>query len=223
MDEEYIYLSHYYNNATPGYGGDKEIEITSRRCISNGDKCNKLQIVMSNHAGTHIDLPFHFDQNGRRLNDYTAREWFFSKIAIVEIPLEPNELLTADKLQDNLNPDIEFLIIKTFFQKYRTSDNYWKANPGLHHKLANYFRDRFKNLKIIGFDFLSATSFQNKEEGRLAHLSFLHKDHGNPILLIEDMNLEYLNLNSRISWIHVSPLLIEDADGVPVTITAALK
>jgi kynurenine formamidase len=67
-------------------------------------------------------------------------------------------------------------------------------------------------------DFISLTSYQNRELGREAHRMFLGGDR--PILLIEDMDLsKIMNSPKSISCI---PLLINGLDGSPVTIIASI-
>ena len=67
-------------------------------------------------------------------------------------------------------------------------------------------------------DFISLTSFQNRELGRESHRSFLGGEH--PILLIEDMDLSQLS-TSPLS-IQCLPLLIYGLDGAPVSIIAKI-
>ncbi len=219
--DNWIYLSHYYNQNTPGYGGKKDFVVQETRCISKGDKCNQVQITMNNHTGTHIDLPFHFYADGKVLQDYSANDWIFSNIAFVDIKVQKNELITSDHLP-KVDQNIECLFLRTGFEKYRQEPEYWGENPGVTAELAQYLKKQYKNLKLIGFDFISATAFKNKEEGRLAHLAFLESTDGAPILLIEDMKLSALANNQKIDQLHISPLLIESADGVPVTISAKI-
>ena len=101
-----------------------------------------------------------------------------------------------------------------FFENGETADNY----PGFAPILANKLREKFPNLKVIGMDFISLTSYQNRELGREAHRMFLGGDR--PILLVEDMDLSKI-MNSPKS-ISCLPLLINGLDGSPVTIIASI-
>lgn len=221
MAKKWIFLSHFYDSGTPGYGGKADFIQEHTRCTSHGDKCNQFKFTMSNHVGTHIDLPFHFCQNGRKLDSYSAEDWIFNNVEVVEIDVEKHELLTSDKLP-KLKSSTEALIIKTNFEKYRSSEDYWNSNPGLTGELGDFLKSHYKHIKLIGFDFISATAFTHKAEGAIAHLSFLGNENGSPILIVEDMKLNSIG-NHFIEQMHIAPLLIKDADGVPVTITALLK
>jgi arylformamidase len=221
-DGNWIYLSHFYNDQTPGYGGKKDFVALEDRCISKGDKCNQLKISMSNHVGTHIDLPFHFHAAGRKLQDYTPSEWFFTNVEMVEVDVKKNDLLKPHHFP-KFSQETECLLIKTNFENYRHDEEYWKENPGLTAELGLFFKKNYPKLKIIGVNFISATPFQNKEEGKFAHLTFLGTEGGNPILIIEDMKLSPIKSTMKIKQLNIAPFLIESADGTPVTISALCK
>ena len=219
--DNWVYLSHMYNKDTPGYGGKKDFAIVEDRCILKGDKCNQFKLSMGNHTGTHIDLPNHFFADGKKLQNYNASDWFFNNVVCIEVDVVKNDLITSEKLP-LLDENIDCLLLKTKFEEFRFQEEYWAENPGVTHELALYLKNKYKKLKVIGFDFISATAFKNKEEGRLAHLAFLGNDHGEPILLIEDMKLSPIDKNTKIESLHIAPWLIESADGVPVTVSAKL-
>lgn len=218
----WIFLSHFYNQATPGYGGKKDFAFNYTKCLSQGDSCNQIHFNMGNHHGTHIDLPSHFFDNGERLENYAPKQWMPQTTYCLEVSVKEDELLLSSHLKDipaHLKDSLECLIIKTNFEKYRQETKYWQNNPGLSAELGFFLKKNFKQLRIIGFDFISATAYQNRNEGKKAHQAFLGTETGQPILIIEDMKLAELS-TGLISKLIISPLLIEKADGVPVTIFA---
>lgn len=206
-----IFLSYYINIETPAYGGEMNaFNIEKTSSISNGDKTNNTKISFNSHLGTHIDFPLHFYENGKSLNDYPADFWIFSNIGVIEC--ETSEIL--DKL-DLLDKNIEILILKTNFSINRSNDNYWKNQPVIKSSIASVLKERFPKLRIFGFDLISLTSKLDREEGRLAHLAFLD----NPeILILEDMDLSKLDFIPKL--LIVSPLLINNIEGVPCTVIA---
>ncbi|MCK5699959.1 MAG: hypothetical protein KAI29_02365, partial [Cyclobacteriaceae bacterium] len=70
-------------------------------------------------------------------------------------------------------------------------------------------------LKIVGFDFISLSSYQNRMLGREAHKKFLVE---HDILIIEDMN--FSGLKGNISQLIALPIMIDQADGGPITVIA---
>lgn len=216
---KYIYLSYFMDHTTPLYGGGKGISIYQDRSILNGDTANTKQLSFQNHSGTHIDFPNHFFENGKTAENYTADFWMFEKPFLVLRKAEENEIFSlSDDEMKKIPDEIDFLIIKTGFGEFRSEEKYWKNNPGFAPIFANKLRKKFPNLKVIGMDFISLTSYQNRELGREAHRMFLGGDR--PILLIEDMDLSKI-MNSPKS-ISCLPLLINGLDGSPVTIIASI-
>ena len=206
-----MYLSHFIDFNTPCYGGKSDlIKIMSLSSIKNGDTSNSVQISISSHVGTHIDFPRHFDDNGKTLSDYDSSYWIFNKVGFIESGVEdfPNML-------DEIKADIEILILKTNFGKFRGNEEYWTSQPVIPSSYASILRRKFSNLKVFGFDLISLTSKLDREEGRKSHISFLIE---NDILVIEDMNL--INLKICPDKIIVAPLLISNLDGSPCTIIA---
>jgi arylformamidase len=218
MTNNIIYLSYFLDSETPLYGGSKGIEIKPDRSIRNGDTANTKKLVLGNHSGTHIDFPNHFFENGKLSHDYEASFWIFNAPFLVKVNAGENELISFnDNLLESIPVETDFLILKTGFGNIRNTEAYWNYNPGLHPSLASALRLRCPDLRVIGMDFISVTSFQNREIGRTAHKEFLGSS---PILLVEDMDLSRLEESPRS--LMCFPLMLNGADGAPVTVIAVL-
>lgn len=215
-----IYLSHLLSNSTPAYGGSKtDIKISTQSCIEHGDGSNSLRLELKNHMGTHIDLPRHFVPDGKVLNDYPASFWIFKKIQLLELPCEKGHIITIKDLEGKINSGIDCLLIRSGFEKLRSEEVYWKENPGFDKDIGHYLRKNYPAIKVIGFDFISLTSYTNRPLGREAHRGFLGQfENYEPILIMEDMKLSELTKNP-IELI-IAPLMVDQADGCPVTVLA---
>ncbi len=214
------YLSYFINQRTPLYGGEKAIEIEKRSEISKGASSNTKYLKFPNHTGTHIDFPNHFSDKGKTINDYPALFWIFNKVAVIPVPVEQDQIIVEDDVEiKNISKDTDFLILKTNFGKYRNEKIYWNNNPGLSPELALALRKGLPKLKVIGFDFISVSGYQNRMLGREAHKAFLLE---NDILLIEDMKLELLKENDKIIRLIALPLFVNKIDGVPISIIAVI-
>ena len=76
-----VFLSHFLDENTPIYGGIPDtISFSSISSINQGDTANSLKIGFPNHVGTHLDFPFHFNNNGKNSSDYSADFWIFRKV-----------------------------------------------------------------------------------------------------------------------------------------------
>ena len=216
---KYRYLSYFMNAETPLYGGEKGIEIKPLNQISKGDTANTKSIKLHNHSGTHIDFPNHFITKGKTSADYDASFWHFQSPYLYKRTASPNEIinLTQEDLK-TIPSETDFLIIKTSFGLYRGQEKYWKFNPGLSPESADALREQLPNLRVIGMDFISLTSFQNRPLGRVAHRAFLGGER--PLLLVEDMDLSRLDAHPK--KMICTPLMIEKLDGCPVTVIAEM-
>jgi len=79
-----IYLSHFLNNNTPLFGGENTINISPDNEIKKGRSNNTKRCFFPNHAGTHIDFPNHFDDDGKTINNYAPEFWIFKQPFILE-------------------------------------------------------------------------------------------------------------------------------------------
>ncbi len=221
---KYILLSHKLGQETPSYGNRDRVIIRTNSSIKSGETANSsCWILTNNHIGTHIDVPKHFSDDGYHVADIPINDLFFHKVELIDIPCDSAKLISPTDIEKMvINPSVELLLIRTGFEKYRQKENYWSDNPGLASELADYLRSKFPNLRCIGFDFISITSWKYRMEGRLAHKFFLCPDNGKkPILAIEDMSL--MHALSPIEKVIIAPLYVEDGNGAAVTVFAEIN
>lgn len=219
-----IYLSHIITSETPSYGNKNRFQRQMISSIQKGDIANESRIETNVHMGTHIDMPFHFYDNGQTIENYDADFWFFNRAAMIEI--EPKSQIIYKEViealeEKRVSSEIEILLVKTGIEKVRTQERFWAENPGFSPQLYDYFIENFPKLRIFGFDSISVSSFTERVIGREAHKRFLNPSY--PILLLEDMNLENLTPSSKIKEIFVSPLRVGRCDGLPCTVVATLE
>lgn len=220
-NNNHIFLSHVLTSNTLGYGGKKEFELKSTLSLDNGNSCNQSEWKLNNHIGTHIDAPFHFSLKGKTLDSFEASYWIFNSVHLVNLNSVNGEIIDGANWREAIPLESELLLLKTNFESKRDTEDYWAHNPGLAPELALWLREFRPKIRVIGFDFISITSYENRALGKIAHHAFLHEDHiGNPIMAIEDMHLS--ELKSVPKKIIVSPLRVLQTDGSPVTVIAEL-
>lgn len=218
-----VRLSHIISSSTPTYGNRDSFKLIAKSSIENGDSANTSAWSFSNnHLGTHIDTPNHFDQFGLKTYQFSDDFWFFNKVAFVEVPCDKACLIgEADISGISISADTELLLIRTGFEQFRNLSAYTEDNPGIAPSLADYLRNNFPNLRCIGFDFISLTSWKYRKEGGESHRNFLKPtENKRVILIIEDMMLS--PLVSAPESVVVSPLMVEDGNGGPVTVFAKI-
>jgi arylformamidase len=209
----FFLLSHFLDSNTPSYGGGLGFRRTALSSIENRNNSNSEEWCFKNHMGTHIDFPLHFFKNGKSLSDYKPEFFYFSKSLLIDVPVFENKIISPSDLS-LIHTDCEVLFIRTGFERFREDEIYWKNGPGVDPSVADFLRERFPSIRTIVFDFISLTSYQNRELGRDAHRAFLES--GKEILIVEDAHLSGCSKSSFSSII--SPFLVSRADGTPVTI-----
>mgnify|MGYP003571689342 CR=1 FL=1 len=213
-----IFLSYLLDGNTPTYGNRNKFITEKKSDISKGDVANDTSISTTTHIGTHIDMPYHFYEDGQTIEDFDADFWVFKKPLIVE--LEQDDLIINDKLIDKLksieNIGYDILLVKTGICYRREAEVFWRENYGFHPDIYDYLIENFSNIRVLGFDSISVSSFTNRILGREAHKRFLNPN--NPILLLEDLDLKNIYENMDFEKIVVSPLRIAKCDGLPCTV-----
>jgi kynurenine formamidase len=221
---KFVYLSYILDENTPTYGNRNKFIATKKSDISKGDVANDTSIETTVHIGTHIDMPHHFFEDGQTVEDFECEYFNFENILFIE--LTPNNLIVKDelielldKIQDKNKYDI--LIIKTGICHKRDTQEFWESNYGFDPSIAKYLRINFPNIRVIGFDSISVSSFTNRTLGRESHKAFL--DPKDPILILEDMDLTMLNQDTTITRLDIVPLRISKCDGLPCTVLAEVN
>ena len=203
--------------------GIKDIEIIPRSRIMYGSKNNTSFIKLFSHLGTHIDVPWHFNEKGYKIMDFSIEEFNFSKVQLINISKNLKKLVGIKefkKYEKELSLS-DCLLIYTGFSRYRNLDKkyYFQNTPGISLDAAKYLAT-FKNLHCIGVDFIS---IENIIKGRRINFpvhNILLKRLP-PIILLEDANIFPL-VNKDIFRIYLFPLRIENLEASPVTAVAEI-
>lgn len=221
---KFSYLSYTLDNNTPTYGNRNKFVASKKSDISQGDVANDTTIETTVHIGTHIDMPYHFFEDGQTIEDFDCEYFNFENILFVE--LIPKELIIKEELIELLDKinhknKYEILIVKTRICEKRDTQEFWELNYGFDSSIAEYLRGSFSNIRVLGFDSISVSSFQNRMIGREAHKVFL--DPQSPILLLEDMDLTTVDRNTNFKRVIIAPLRIAKCDGLPCTVIAEIN
>ena len=219
-----MYLSYLLNEETPTYGNRNKFKNYKKSDISQGDVANDSIIETTVHIGTHIDMPYHFFEDGQTIEDFEIDYFHFENVLFLEI--NPENLIIKEELIQKLEKitdknRYELLIVKTGICHKRETKDFWNKNYGFAPSVANYIRSNYPNIRVLGFDSISVSSFQDRMLGREAHRAFLNPEQ--PILLLEDMDLMKLNKDTVLKKVIIAPLRIAQCDGLPCTVIGEIK
>lgn len=196
-------------------------EVKARSRISEGKHSNTSYIEMFAHVGTHIDAPWHFNENGRKINDFQIGDFVFSKVLLIDIHTEALRPVPVEtlKCQESSLINADALLVRTGFSKYREADpqRYVNATPGLSVEAAQYLSS-LPGLRCIGVDFISIENVKKgREIGFPVHHALLDREE--PIILLEDANFSALT-QQDIYRLYLFPLRIMGLEASPVTAVA---
>lgn len=218
----YRYLSHIFTDDFPAYGGRLSLNLAGTSSISSGSLANSYRFLMGSHWGTHVDAPNHFFENGRKAADYPPEFWLFNSPHVVKLSLTPSEILGPGKWLESIGPASDLLLLRSGWTANRDKEIYIRENPGIHPNVGVYLRHKFPNIRAIGIDWISISSYSDRPLGRQAHKAFLDPEGENkPILIIEDMDL--LCELGGLSTLSVSPLRVDGIDSAPCTIVGGFR
>jgi len=168
-------------------------------------------IFLSTHSGTHLDAPYHFVNNGTKINQIPLRRLICNAI-LIRLIKQKNELITKSEIvkferKFGKIPKGSAVVFLTRWEKYLTKKFFFKNNPGLTNSAALYLQSRKVNL--VGID---APSIDPGNKNNFSVHKIFAK---NNILIAENLcNLE------KIPSIHfklmIIPLKLKNSTGSPV-------
>ncbi len=209
-------LSHVTKAGDPVYPGNEWPRLEQLRSIARGDSSNMWRLTFTNHIGTHVDAPNHFDESGPAISEFGPEELVFREVRLVDVPKSPGEIVTAEDLErhERVLRSSEALLIRTGIQRFRAQSPEIYSGVGISLSVeAAELIASYPNLRAIGIDAISISSPQRREIGRGAHRVLLR---GRRFLIVEDMDLQ--GKPERYDLLLIAPLMIEQIDSAPCTV-----
>jgi arylformamidase len=162
---------------------------------------NVGQITMSTHTGTHIDAPFHFDNDGKKVIDLDL-ELYLGLARVIHLP---NPSCIGVKELAGLDLEgVTRLLIRTDAWKDRSV--FPTSIPAIKPELASYLSEF--GVRLIGLDLPSVDPIDSKE--LLAH----HQLTSCGIHILEGLVLD--DVQPGDYELAALPLPLVEADGSPV-------
>ena len=221
----FVRLSYGIDEAAPLYPGTPPLEIRKIKEINKGDACNTFLITLSDHSGTHIDMPRHFLNSGKSVKGSHAPELVYKNPVIIDCPKRAGEIIEPGDL-DGISSvkNADALLVRTGFYKYRDSNAgvYCNENPSLSPEAANRLRADLPNVKIFGIDSISISSKARREMGAEAHRILLADNgHGRgPVFILEDLYLP--SEMKKLDELLVFPVFDAEIGGSPCTVVGLI-
>lgn len=184
---------------------DPAVSIRKTGLISQGNSCNVSEITLGSHCGTHIDAPYHFEENGIKI-DQIPLEYLVGNVTVFDI--NNKEKIDLEDLKLLQLRNCKRVIFKTVNSTYWKLSEFKKDFVYITKEAARYLTD--SDIRLVGIDYLSVEKFQSKYAD--THHILLRKG----IIIVEGLDLS--NVKAGDYELIALPLKIKDGDGSPARV-----
>lgn len=196
-----IDISQPLHNQTPGWPGDTPFQYQVSWSKEQSGSVNVGMIKTSTHIGTHIDAPFHFDNEGKRVIDLDL-ELYIGDALVVD--LDGLDSIGAEDFKGIDLSGVRRLLIRTGCWKERSQ--FPESITFLRPNLAPFLAQQ--GVGLIGVDVPSVDQLDSKE------LEAHHSLKENGIHILEGIVLE--DVKPGKYELVALPLPLVEGDGSPV-------
>jgi arylformamidase len=191
----------------PSWPGSAEFRLTETQRLEDGDSANVSKIECEVHAGTHVDAPSHFLENGLRVDQLSLD----TLVGPAVVAFFPNaNAVTADELEGvNLLPETKRLLLRTGNSHlWRNGHKEFKEDyVALTPDGADWIVEH--GIRLVGIDYLSIARYEDTER---VHKALL----GAEVVVVEGLNL--LDIEPGNYELICLPLRLADAEGAPARV-----
>ncbi|NLO82445.1 MAG: cyclase family protein [Clostridiales bacterium] len=189
----------------PSWPGDTPFAHRVTREIGKGSNANVSTIESSVHFGTHLDAPYHFIADGKRIEDLDLNV-LIGPCQVVEVP-STGVHVDLEALKQAVAPGIKRLLIKTSNSKWLHDREFHKDYVALSVQAARWLVDR--GIRLVGIDYFSIGPYGDTKD---VHHIIL----GNDIIALEGVDLS--DVEPGMYYLLCLPMKIKGAGGAPVRV-----
>lgn len=146
-------LSRRVDGTTQVYPGDPHVRLEPAATIA-ADSVNVTSVHIGSHSGTHVDAPYHFVENGERIDALDPR-LFVGPAAVMDVRGKgPRERITVEDLRPHTGSLHEgvIAIVRTGWEKHYGTPLYYD-HPFLDRRAARLLLD--VGVKALAIDALN--------------------------------------------------------------------
>lgn len=184
--------------------GDTPVGFEASARIAAGTAANISSVTLSSHCGTHVDAPWHFEDDGPKLDEIPAERWV-GPAMVVTVPAGEARI-TAATLEGLVIPaGTTRVVFKTRTGSRRHDAPFDEGYVAVAVDGARWLLDR--GIDLVGIDSPSIECFDDHEH--LTHHALL----GAGMLIIEGLDLTGIDPGPYL--LICLPLHLAAADGAP--------
>ncbi|MED1411030.1 MULTISPECIES: arylformamidase [Bacillus] len=198
---QWIDISQPLNNDIATWPGDTPFSYEVSWSKEDSGSVNVGKLTMSIHTGTHIDAPFHFDNDGKKVLDLDI-DVYVGAARVIDV--SGLESIGKKELETFNLEGVGRLLLRT--SSHGKAQEFPEEIPYLRADIAPFLSS--KGIRLIGIDVPSVDPLDDKELAA-HHQLFKHGIHILENVVLDDVvdgDYELIAL----------PLALTDADGSPV-------
>lgn len=209
-------LSRRVDEGTQVYPGDPEVRLTPATTIV-ADGVNVLGVHIGSHSGTHVDAPYHFVEDGARIDEMPL-DLFVGPAVVLDVRgKEPRERITVEDLrpyEGRLSEGV-IAVIRTGWEDHYGTPRYYD-HPFLDRRVAQMILDAGVNTIAVDALNVDETVLEGEHpEGYPVH----HLVLGAGGVIAENlMNLAAIDFPEPL--LSMLPAKLGGADGAPARAVA---
>ncbi|MDY0406116.1 arylformamidase [Virgibacillus sp. 179-BFC.A HS] len=197
----WIDISQPLSKAVRTWPGDAPFSFALSATKEETGSVNIGELKMSVHTGTHIDAPFHFDNNGKKVHELNPAI-YIGKARVIDVT--GHERIGKAELETFSLDGVKRLLLRT--ENHNDPTVFPEKYAVLRDDIGPYLKE--KGIFLIGLDSPSVDPVDSKE------LTAHHALHQNGVYILENIMLG--NVKPGDYELIAVPLAIEGADGSPV-------
>lgn len=191
--------------ALPVWPGDPLVKLVQVESMDRGDPVNVTRLEMSAHAGTHVDAPHHFLNDGRTVESL-ALEVLTGPCYVVQLP-DDVEAITAEVLARTPIPaGVERVLFGTSNSHgwARGAQEFQTDFVAITEDGAEWLTMR--GIRLVGVDYLSVAPYKHSAP---THTALLKAG----VVILEGVNLS--QIPRGFYQLYCLPLKLLGSDGAP--------
>ena len=194
-------ISRPLKTGVPTWPGDTPFSYEVSWTKEQSGSVNVGKLTMSIHTGTHIDAPFHFENEGRKVMELDL-ELYIGLARVIDVSGKSS--IGAEDLKEYDLDGVARLLLRT--NSWSNQEDFPTEIAYLRADLGPYLAE--KGIRLIGVDVPSVDPLDSKE------LSAHHALHAHDIHILEGIFLEHIEPGDF--ELIALPLPLVEADGSPV-------
>lgn len=198
---DWIDISQVLNDKIPVWPGDTPFQYKVSWGMEESGSVNVGQVTMSTHTGTHIDAPYHFDNDGKKVIELDFNLYIGNALVI---QLQMPSSIGLKELEGVQLQGVKRLLIRT--NAWQDKTVFPESIPHIEPELAAYLAEQ--GVQLLGLDLPSVDPLDSKE------LSAHHELNRRGIHILEGLVLDKIEPGKY--ELAALPLPLEQADGSPV-------